>query len=122
MKFILSTHNVTLTKAIEDHILSRIEKLEHLDKYVTSSRVTLEHDKPKAPQGQFTCSVELSGPGPDIFATDSEEDLYAAIDLVTKKVEQQLRKRHSKTKAAKITAGARSKEKGRTRAPAASEE
>jgi len=31
MKFILSTHNVTLTKSIEDHILSRIEKLEHMD-------------------------------------------------------------------------------------------
>ena len=44
MKFILSTHNVTLTKAIEDHVLSRIEKLEHLDRYCTSARVTLEHN------------------------------------------------------------------------------
>src|SRR6266511_1035731 len=31
MKLILSTHNVTLTKAIEDHILSRIDKLDHFD-------------------------------------------------------------------------------------------
>jgi putative sigma-54 modulation protein len=38
-------------------------------------------------------------PGPDIFAEDCENDLYAAIDLVTKKLEQQLRKRHSKFKA-----------------------
>ena len=28
MKLILSTHNVTLTKAIEDRILGRLEKLE----------------------------------------------------------------------------------------------
>ena len=111
MKFILSTHNVTLTKAIEDHILTRIEKLEHLDKYVTAARVTLEHDNLKAPpDGQFICSIRLSVPGPDLFAEDGEADLYASIDLVTKKLEQQLRKRHNKYKARKHTLGSRSKE------------
>jgi putative sigma-54 modulation protein len=99
MKFILSTHNLTLTKAIEEHLLSRLEKIDHMDKYVTASRVTLEHDHLKVPERQFTCSVRLSVPGPDIFAEDCENDLYAAIDLVTKKLEQQLRKRHSKFKA-----------------------
>jgi putative sigma-54 modulation protein len=101
MKFILSTHNVTLTKAIEDHILQKIEKLEHLDRLAVSARVTLDHDNLRAPERQFTCGIRLSVPGPDIFAEDSEADLYAAIDLVTKKIEQQLRKRHSKMKARK---------------------
>ena len=32
MKLILSSHNVTLTQAIEDHILAKIEKLEHMDR------------------------------------------------------------------------------------------
>src|SRR3954468_9033271 len=99
MKFILSTHNLTLTKAIEDHLLSRLEKIDHMDKYVTAARVTLETDHLKVPERQFTCSVRLSVPGPDIFAEDRESDLYAAIDLVTKKLEGQLRKRHSKFKA-----------------------
>ena len=99
MKLILSTHNVTLTKAIEDHIVSRIEKLEHMDQYAINARVILEHDQLKAPSRQFTCSMRLSVPGPDLFAEDSESDLYAAIDLVTKKMEGQLRKRHSKFKA-----------------------
>jgi putative sigma-54 modulation protein len=110
MKFILSAHNVTLTKAIEDHILRRIEKLEHMDKYVTSARVTLEHDHLKVKDPQFCCSMRLSVPGPDLFAEDREADLYAAIDLVTKKIEQQLRKRHSKHKARKHTLGSRSKQ------------
>ena len=109
MKFILSTHNVTLTKAIEDHILSRIEKLEHLDQSVTSARITLEHDHMKVPERQFSCSIRLALPGPEIFAADREADLYAAIDVVTKKVEQQLRKRHSKSKASKHTQGSRTK-------------
>ncbi len=107
MKFILSTHNVTLTKSIEDHILARIEKVEHLDHFVTSARVTLEHNHLKGPQRQFSCSIRLAVPGPDLFAEDRESDLYAAIDLVAKKIEQQLRKRHNKYKARKHVLGPR---------------
>ncbi len=99
MNKILSTHNVTLTKAIEDHIMSRIEKLEHLDRFATKAHVILEHDLTKAPERQFSCSMRLSLPGPDLFAEDIESDLYAAIDVVAKKIEQQIRKRHSKYKA-----------------------
>jgi putative sigma-54 modulation protein len=110
MNFILSTHNVTLTKAIEDHILSRIKKLEHMDRFVTSARVTLEHDHLKTPKRQFSCSIRLCVPGPDLFAEDCESDLYTAIDVVTKKMEQQLRKRHNKYKARKHTLAARGKQ------------
>jgi len=59
----------------------------------------LEHDNTKAPERAFSCSMRLVVPGPDLFAEDAESDLYAAIDLVTKKIEQQIRKRHSKFKA-----------------------
>jgi putative sigma-54 modulation protein len=109
MNLILSTHNVTLTKAIEDHIISRITKLEHLDRFATSARVTIEHDKTKAPERQFSCSMCLSLPGPDLFAEDVESDLYAAIDIVAKKIEQQIRKRHNKRKARKHKQAARGK-------------
>ena len=109
MKLILSTHNVTLTKAIEDHILARIDKLEHLDRFAINARVTLEHDNTKAADRQFSCSIRLAVPGPDLFAEDCESDLYAAMDLVTKKIEQQIRKRHSKYKARKHTEAARTK-------------
>jgi putative sigma-54 modulation protein len=103
MKFILSAHNVTLTKAIEDHILDRIEKIEHLDRFVTTARVTVDHNHLKGPERQFSCSIRLAVPGNDIFAEDCETDLYKAIDLVRKKIEQQLRKRHSKFKSRKHT-------------------
>ena len=109
MKFILSTHNVTLTKAIEDHILARIEKLEHFDRWAVDARVTLEHDNTKAPEKQFKCSLRLGVRGPDLFAEDVESDLYAAIDKVTKKIEQQIRKRHSKNKARTHKGGSASK-------------
>jgi putative sigma-54 modulation protein len=101
MKLILSTHNVTLTKAIEEHVLSKLTKLEHLDQRALDARVTLEHDHTRTPEKAFACSVRLTVRGPDLFAVDREEDLYKAIDLVVKKIGQQIRKRHSKTKALK---------------------
>jgi putative sigma-54 modulation protein len=110
MNLILSTHNVTLTKAIEDHIIGKIEKLAHLNRFAVNARVTLEHDKTKAPEKQFSCSVRLSLPGPDLFAEDVENDLYAAIDLVAKKIEQQIRKRQNKYLARKHKQGARTKQ------------
>jgi putative sigma-54 modulation protein len=99
MKLILTTHNVTLTKAIEDHLVARLSKLDHLDQRAIDARVSLEHDHTRTPEKQFSCGIRLSVRGPDLFAEDREEDLYAAIDLVTKKIQQQIRKRHNKKKA-----------------------
>ena len=109
MKFILTTHNVTLTKSIEDHVLVRIEKLEHFDRWAIDARVTLEHDNTKAQERQFKCSIRLGVRGPDLYAEDQDADLYAAIDKVTKKIEQQIRKRHGKTKARRHTEASRTK-------------
>lgn len=111
MKLILIPHTVTLTKAIEDHVVSRIEQLEHFDRFAIDARVTLEHSKTKTNEKAFKCSIRLSVPGPDLFAEDSENDLYAAIDLVAKKIEQQIRKRHSKYKARSHTDAAATKRK-----------
>jgi putative sigma-54 modulation protein len=109
MNLILSTHNLTLTKAIEDHLMTRINKLDHLNQYATNVRVTLEHDQTKAADRQFACAMRIALPGPDLFAEDVESDLYAAIDVVAKKIEQQLRKRHNKRKARKHKVAARTK-------------
>ena len=98
MKLILSTHNVTLTKAIEDHVLAKLDQLEHFNRWAVDARVTLEHDNTRVPEKAFSCSLRLSVRGPDLFAEDRESDLYAAIDRVTKKIEQQIRKRHNKRK------------------------
>jgi putative sigma-54 modulation protein len=109
MNLIISTHNLRKTNAIEDHIISRMEKVAHLDRFALTARVTVEFDKTKAPERQFSCSIRLEVPGPDLFAEDVESDLYTAIDLVSKKIEQQIRKRQSKYKARKHKVGARTK-------------
>ena len=109
MKLILSTHNLTLTQAIEEHVIGRIEKLEHFDHRAIDARVTLEHDHTRVSDKQFSCSIRLGMRGSDLFAEDRETDLYAAIDRVTKKIQQQIRTRHSKVKAHKHKTAAKLK-------------
>jgi putative sigma-54 modulation protein len=109
MKLIITPHNVTLTKAIEDHIIARFNQLARLDRFAIDARVILEHDTTKATDRQFKCSMLLHMPGPDLYAEDFETDLYAAIDLVAKKIEQQIRKRHNKYKARRHKQASRSK-------------
>lgn len=109
MKLILSTHNLTMTQAIEDHVVGKIEKLDHLDNRAIDARVTLEQDHTRVPEKQFSCSIRLAVRGPDLFAEARESDLYAAIDLVAKKIEQQIRKRHNKHKARKHKQAVRTK-------------
>ncbi|HAB16401.1 MAG TPA: ribosome-associated translation inhibitor RaiA [Verrucomicrobiota bacterium] len=115
MKFILTTHNVTLTDAIEQHVLMRIEKLENIDRWLIDARVCLEKDHTgKSPEKSFKCSIRLGIRGRDLYAEDREADLYAAVDVAVKKIEQQLRQKHSRAKAKKKTVAARLKERVRT--------
>jgi putative sigma-54 modulation protein len=109
MKLIIIPHSVTLTKAIEDHIVAKLEKLDHLNQRIIDARVTLEHDHTRAPEKQFSCAVRLAVRGPDLFAEDRESDLYAAIDIVAKKIGQQIRKIRSKRKATKHKVASRIK-------------
>ena len=115
MKLILIPHSVTLTKAIEDHVVAKLEKVDHMDQRAIDARVILEHDHRRLPAKQFCCSVRLSVRGPDLFAEDRDQDLYAAIDKVMKKIEGQIRKRHSKAKARHHTMASRTKQKMKER-------
>jgi putative sigma-54 modulation protein len=117
MKFILTTHNVTLTKAIEEHVLMRIERVEHIDRWLIDARVTLEKDhEAHSPDRSYKCAIRLGVRGRDLFAEAKEADLYAAIDFATRKLEQQLRRRHSKKKERRHSEAARVKERGRRNA------
>jgi putative sigma-54 modulation protein len=109
MKLIISTHNIRLTRAIEDHVVKKLQKLDHFDPRTIDARVILEHDHTRAAGKQLSCSIRLCVRGPDLFAEHVENDLYAAVDMVTKKIEQQIRKRHGKWKTRKHKLAARNK-------------
>ena len=96
LKLILDSHNVELTEAIKGHVDACVQKLEHMNQRAIEARVNLERDHVGLPENKFKCTIHVYFKGADMFAEDQEDDLYAAIDLTTKKVRQLLRKRHNK--------------------------
>lgn len=96
MKLILDSHNVEATEAIKAHVSVCVHKLEHMNQRTLEARVNLERDHVGLPENKFKCTMHIYFKGTDMFAEDHQSDLYVAIDLVTKKIQQQLRKRHNK--------------------------
>ena len=96
MKIIIESHNIEVTNAIEEHVELCVIKLEHLNQKAVEARVHIERDHVGQVLKKYKCSMHIILKGTDIYAEDSEKDLYHAIDLTTRKVQQQLRKQHSK--------------------------
>ena len=87
---------IEVTDAIKEHVQLCINKIEHMNHRAVEARVHLERDHVGLPSNKFKCAIHLYFKGADLFAEDYENDLYASIDLVTKKIQSQLRKRHNK--------------------------
>ena len=96
MDLVLESHNVEATDAIKEHVQFCIDKIEHMNQRAVEARVHLEQDHVGFPTNKFKCAIHLYFKGADLFAEDYENDLYASIDLVTKKIQSQLRKRRNK--------------------------
>ena len=88
MNIIITGRQIELTDAIKEKIESKLSKLEnHIDQN-TDVKVTVSAKKERQ-----TIEVTIRTiNGPVIRAEDTQEDLYAAIDLVTDKLKRQIRK------------------------------
>src|ERR1700761_7843423 len=96
MQIHISPRDVKLTSAIHAYVAQKIECLEHFGLNLIGAHVVLWHDDRRAFKHAFVVKVHLALPGPDIHAEDHGHELYAAIDLGTDKLAEQLRQRKSK--------------------------
>ena len=101
MKTQIKGRNVTVTDALQDYAN---EKIEHVHKLLRQrkidevTRVELELLVEKNPSIPEPCIAEATvfTRGPVIRARESSTDMYAAIDLVTDKLQRQVKKYHDK--------------------------
>lgn len=94
MKFNIHGKNIEVTDSIKQYIESKIGKLE---KYFKNTDLNASVTVRVRGKDQI---VEVTIPADRITlrAEDTHSDLYAAIDLVTEKLERQIRKNKSKVK------------------------
>lgn len=91
MQITISGHHLEVTESIKDYVHNKLDRLNHHHDRITNTHVTLTVDK-LIQKAEATVHVS----GKDLFADATSEDLYAAIDLLTDKLDRQLIKHKEK--------------------------
>lgn len=91
MQINISGHHVDLTDSIKDYVNNKLARLNRHHDGITTTSVILSVDK-LIQKAEATVHVS----GKDFFADSESEDLYAAIDTLTDKLDRQLIKHKEK--------------------------
>ena len=99
MNILIRGDKVKVTKAIDDYIK---EKLAKLDKYIEDAENTKATIVINVKN--YSQKVEVTIPLKNFIlrAEETQEDLYAAIDIIVDKIERQIRKNKTKLKSRKV--------------------
>ncbi|MCG8534721.1 MAG: ribosome-associated translation inhibitor RaiA [Pseudomonadales bacterium] len=93
MQINISGHHVEVTDSLRDYVSEKMQKLERHTDDITSIQATLivEKNRQKA-------EARIHVKGADLFANAESEDMYAAIDMLTDKLDRQVVKHKEKMK------------------------
>ena len=76
-------------------INEKLEKLNHKFNWVLKAEVFLKLENNNSGENQI-CEIELSAPGPRLFATSKKDNFEKAVASTIKELEHQLQKRKQK--------------------------
>ena len=92
MQLDITGHQIDLTSALQHHVREKMRKLERHSDDITHMHVVLNIEK-HSHQAEATAHV----PGAELFANAEADDMYAAIDMLSDKMDRQLLKYKEKT-------------------------
>ncbi len=85
MQINISGHHLELTPPIRDYVNEKLDRLTRHYDQITNIQVILNVEKVRQ-IAEATISIR----GGEVFANAESEDLYAAIDMLTDKLDRQL--------------------------------
>jgi putative sigma-54 modulation protein len=91
MQINISGHHIELTPALKEYAEEKIQRLEHHFDQITRSDITLTVEKSVQ---KAECTIHVSGS--DLHASAENENMYAAIDSLSDKLDRQLLKHKEK--------------------------
>ncbi len=91
MQLTISGHHIDVTEALREYVTNKISRLEKHHDRITNTHVILTVEKL---QQKAEATLHISGA--DLYADSESEDLYAAIDSLTDKLDRQLIKHKEK--------------------------
>ncbi len=94
MQLNLTGHHIDVTPALRSYVTEKMARLERHFDHVTNMHVVLTVEKLRQ---KAEATLHVSGGG-NLFADSVHEDMYAAIDSLTDKLDRQIKKHKEKMK------------------------
>jgi putative sigma-54 modulation protein len=91
MQLNISGHHVDVTDALKSYVEEKLQKLERHYDHITNAHVVLTVEKMRQ---RAEATVHISGA--EVFADADCDDMYAAIDKLTDKLDRQILKHKEK--------------------------
>ncbi len=91
MQLSISGHHVDVTDALKSYVEDKLQKLERHYDHITTAHVILTVDKLRQ---KAEATIHISGA--ELFADADCDDMYAAIDKLTDKLDRQVLKHKEK--------------------------
>jgi ribosomal subunit interface protein len=82
--------NIELIPSIQEYIENKVKTLEKLSPSIRNIKVNIEINRKHQKGDIFTCDILLEFPKKKLYASETTEDLRAAVDLVVPKIKRQL--------------------------------
>ena len=92
MQISVSGQHMDVTEALKSHVEEKMQKINRHFDYVTNTHVVLLVEK-----NRHHAEATINGKGSQFHATAEAEDMYAAIDAMTHKLDRQLQKHKEKS-------------------------
>lgn len=92
MQLDITGHQIDLTEALQHFVREKMRKLERHSDVITHMHVVLNIEKHNH-QAEATAHV----PGAELFANANADDMYAAIDRLSDRMDRQLLKHKEKS-------------------------
>jgi len=84
--------NTDVSESLSTYVNERLEKLANKFEFLISAQVYIKHEDSNHEAGKI-CNIELSLPGPRIFATSNEHTYELAVNQTISDLKRQLEKR-----------------------------
>lgn len=92
MQLSISGHHIDVTEALRSYVEEKLQKLERHYDHITNAHVILSVEKL---QQRAEATLHISGA--ELFADADCDDMYAAIDKLTDKLDRQILRHKEKT-------------------------
>lgn len=102
----ITARHLKLTPAISDYVQKKVDKANRFLDRIISSSVILDVTK-----NRHTAEIVIHASGKTFTAREEGTDLYAAIDLASDKIDEQLRRYKERRRGHRVEVGARRTER-----------